>query len=143
MKISTITENDLSELSRLYQQLIPNEISVSKMKKVLDGNKNNSNHIILVAKDNEKLVGTLSAVTCEILFGQCKSFMVIEDVVVDESHRRAGVGIALMKYIEEYARNNNCSYIMLITDSDRSGSKKFYESLGYKTKEYCAFKKQL
>ena len=143
MEISPVTKNDLPELSRLYQQLIPNDISIPKMKKVLDRNKDNSNHIILAARDNGKLVGTLLAATCEMLFGQCKSFMVVEDVIVDEAHRRSGVGVALIQHIEGYAKNNNCSYIMLVTDIDRVGSQKFYESLGYKTKEYCAFKKQL
>ena len=90
MEISPVTENDLPELSRLYQQLIPNDISIPKMKKVLDRNKDNSNHIILVARDNGKLVGTLLAATCEMLFGQCKSSMVVEDVIVAEAHRRSG-----------------------------------------------------
>jgi ribosomal protein S18 acetylase RimI-like enzyme len=81
----------------------------------------------------------LLAVICEMIFGQCKSFMVVEDVVVDEARRRTGIGVALMRYIEDYARKNNCAYIMLITDTDRVGSQKFYKRLGYNTDEYCAF----
>ena len=143
MNISTITENDLPDLAELYQQLIPNEISVDKMKSVLNKHKDNPNHIVLSAKIDGQLVGSLLAVMCEMLFGQCKSFMVVEDVVVDYSHRRKGIGASLMRYIEDYARKNNCSYIMLITDTERVGSQKFYKSLGYKTDEYRAFKKQL
>ena len=143
MNISPITESDLPELAVLYQQLIPNEISVDKMKAVLNRHKDNPYHIVLSAKIEGQLVGSLLAVLCEMLFGQCKSFMVVEDVVVDEAYRRNGVGAALMQHIEDYARKNNCSYIMLITDTDRVGSQQFYKSLGYVTDEYCAFKKQL
>ncbi|MCF8068849.1 MAG: GNAT family N-acetyltransferase [Desulfobacterales bacterium] len=143
MEISPVTEKDIHELAVLYQQLISNEISIPKMKKNLEENKDNSNHLVLAARENGKVIGTLLAVTCDMLFGQCKSFMVIEDVVVDEDHRRSGVGAALMHYIETYAKDNNCSYIMLITDIDRIGSQNFYRSLGYKTDEYCAFKKEL
>jgi GNAT superfamily N-acetyltransferase len=143
MNISTITKNELPALANLYQQLIPNDISVAKMEAVLNKHKENPNHIVLSAKIDGQLVGSLLAVVCNMLFGQCKSFMVVEDVVVDEAYRRNGVGAALMQYIEDYARKNNCSYIMLITDTDRVGSQQFYKSLGYMTDEYCAFKKQL
>ena len=143
MNIEPITENELPELANLYQQLIPNEVSIPKMKSVLKRHKDNPNHIIIGAKINGMLVGSLLAVVGEMLFGQCKSFMVVEDVVVDESHQREGIGVALMQYIEDYAQKNNCSYIMLITDIDRVSSQQFYKSLGYKTDEYCAFKKQL
>ncbi len=143
MEISLITEQDVQKLADLYQQLIPNDISYSKMRDVLKRNKNNPQHIVVGAKINGKLVGSLLAVICEMLFGQCKSFMVLEDVIVDKSLRGRGIGKALMKYIEERAKKANCSYIMLITDADRLNSQKFYTSLGYKTKDYCAFKKHL
>jgi ribosomal protein S18 acetylase RimI-like enzyme len=141
--ISPATENDLYELADLYQQLVPNDISIPKMRDVLDRNKNNPNHLVLVARENGQVVGSLLAVIGEMLFGQCKSFMVIEDVVVDKSRRRSGIGAALMQYIEGYARERNCSYIMLITDMDRASARDFYKSLGYKTDKYCAFKRFL
>ena len=99
--------------------------------------------MVLTARKNGRLVGSLLAVICEMLFGQCKSFMVVEDVVVEKQHRKLGVGKLLMQEIEKYAKEQNCSYIMLITDIDRLSAQQFYKSLGYKTDEYCAFKKQL
>lgn len=143
IEITPINEQDFRPLSELYQQLIPNEVSLSKMKEVFDRNRDNPNHIVLAAKIDGKLVGSLLAIICEMLFGQCKSFMVVEDVIVDKSVRGKGIGKALMKYIEQQAKLKSCSYIMLITDSDRVGSQNFYKSLGYKTDEYCAFKKHL
>lgn len=143
MEISLIAEQDVQELAELYQQLIPNELSYSKMQDVLKRNEGNPNHIVLAAKINGKLVGSLLAVICEMLFGQCKSFMVVEDVIVDKSFRGTGVGKALMNKIEDQAKKSNCSYIMLITDKDRTSSQNFYKSLGYKSNEYCAFKKHL
>jgi len=57
----------------------------------------------------QKVVGSWLSITCEMLFGQCKSFMVIEDVVVDESFHRKGIGAAIMMHIEQHAKENNCS----------------------------------
>jgi ribosomal protein S18 acetylase RimI-like enzyme len=143
MRITEIEKADLEELSTLYQQLIPNEFSIEKMESVYDRNKNNKNHIVLVAKENGKLVGTLLASICEMYFGQCKAFMVIEDFVVDVNFRGNGIGTALIKEAENKAKENNCSYIMLITDSDRIQSQNFYKKIGYSSEEYCAFKKKI
>ncbi len=143
MEISNITEDDLEELSVLYQQLIPNDVSIASMRDVLRNNQNDSKHVVLVAKLDGKLVGSLLATICEMLFGQCKSFMVVEDVIVNSEYRQQGVGRDLMGRIEEHASHHNCSYIMLVTDRDRVGSQEFYKSLGYSTDEYRAFKKHL
>jgi ribosomal protein S18 acetylase RimI-like enzyme len=143
MKIDTVSKEDLPSLADLYQQLLPNTPSLDKMEKVVESNSSNSNHIVLVAKEDGKIIGSLFGSCCEMLFGDCKSFMVVEDVIVDNEYRGKGVGSQLMTEIENRAKNNNCSYIMLITDSDRIDSQKFYNSLGYKSSEYCAFKKHL
>ncbi|HJO95995.1 MAG TPA: GNAT family N-acetyltransferase [Victivallales bacterium] len=143
MKITTINDKDLAELAGLYQQLQPNEQSIEKMKDALVHIRRNPNQIILGAKIEGNLIGTLLGVTCQMLFGQCKSFMVIEDVVVSNNYRRNGIGRALMKAIEKKAMELNCSYIMLITDHDRVNAHRFYESLGYKSDHYKAFKKSL
>jgi len=143
MEISEISKKDLHGLSELYQQLIPNSFDISKMEKVLASNQSNSNHMVLVAKDHDRVIGTLLSSCCEMLFGECNSFMVVEDVVVDVKYRRQGIGESLMGWAESHAKSRNCSYIMLITDRDRIGSQRFYQSLGYDMDDYCAFKKHL
>ncbi len=143
MEITALQEDDLLQLGKLYQQLLPNEISIPRMREALERNKSNESHLILAAKIENKLVGTLLAAVCEMLFGQCRSFMMIEDVIVDKKQRRKGIGAALIRYAEKYARSKNCAYIMLITDADRFGSQDFYRSLGYKSDKYRAFKKHL
>jgi ribosomal protein S18 acetylase RimI-like enzyme len=143
MNIAPILEADLPQLTQLYQQLIPNEFSLAKVKEAFQRNQASGNPIIIGAKIDGKLVGTLLAVRSQMLFGACHSFLVIEDVVVDAANRRKGVGTALMRHIEQYANEHDCSYIMLITDHDRQDSQDFYKSLGYRSQEYRAFKKHL
>jgi GNAT superfamily N-acetyltransferase len=78
-----------------------------------------------------------------MLFGECKAFMVVEDLVVEQDARRSGVGTKLMIELEKYAKENNCSYIMLITDQERKQAHQFYESLEYQSEPFRAFKKKL
>ena len=61
------------------------------MKTVLTWQQNNPNQIILTARVDGKLVGSLLAIDCEMIFGQCKSFMVVEDVIVNEAHQRKDI----------------------------------------------------
>lgn len=143
MKIGRVTEADLPGLAALYQQLLPNDASVEKMREALGTIERNPNQVVLCAKVDGRIVGSLLAVACQMLFGQCRSFLVIEDMVVDAACRRQGVGTALMQEVERFARERNCSYLMLITDTDREGAQRFYQSLGYEADHYVGFKKAL
>lgn len=143
MDIGPIIPEDLPALSLLYQQLVPNDPAVEKMREALAVIQRNPNEVVLGAKIKGQLVGTVLVVACQMLFGQCKSFAVVEDVVVDSGHRHQGVGTALMREVERWALARNCRYLMLITDTDRAEAQRFYESLGYETDHYCGFKKML
>ena len=143
MNIDQLKPTDLEQLSKLYQQLIPNEISLVKMEEVFARNRDNENHLVLTAKEGKALKGAILMSITEMFFGQCKSFMVIEDFVVDKDHRGKGIGKALMEAAEKIAASRNVSYIMLITDMDREDSRKFYHAMGYQSEGYCAFKKHL
>lgn len=143
IEISRVVDKDLPGLIELYKQLNPNAPSLENMQQALARNQDNPQQLALAARVDGQIVGSLMIVTCEMLFGQCKSFMVIEDVVVDSQHRRTGIGRALMQHAEEHALANNCSYIMLTTEADRPDAQRFYRSMGYQSEKYCAFQKRL
>ena len=82
-------------------------------------------------------------IVCQELYGRCLPFMVVEDVIVDQAHRRRGIGSQLMRRIEGEADKNNCSYIMLVTDAHRDEAIGFYEHIGYHPDKYRACKKYL
>jgi hypothetical protein len=44
---------------------------------------------------------------------------------------------------EAYARTRNCSYIILVTETDRQGARYFYDSSGYQSDGVAGFKKTL
>jgi len=57
---------------------------------------------------------------------------VVENVVVDSSNRRKGVGKLLMDYALMRAREAGCYKIQLSSNKSREEAHKFYESIGYK-----------
>ena len=59
MEISFITDQDVEPLAELYQQLLPNEVAPHKMRDVLSRNRHNPRHMVLAAKLDGKLAGSL------------------------------------------------------------------------------------
>lgn len=72
------------------------------------------------------------------------AFVVIGGLVVDRSHRRGGIGRALMEHGEEWARKKECSVVRLWSSTIRSDSHRFYERIGYRNiKTQYSFLKSL
>jgi len=96
-----------------------------------------------VAEHKGHIAGSLMGIICEELYGECRPFLVIEDVIVDNESRHKGIGSALIRKIENCAISRNCNYIIFVTESERTDALPFYESLGYSPDAYRGFKKRL
>lgn len=99
-------------------------------------------HILLSALEGNRLVGSVMGVICEELYGDCKLFLVLENMIVDKDYRNMGVGSALIKELERRA-GEQCSQIILVTESAREDACRFYESAGYTGGTHRGFKKKL
>jgi GNAT superfamily N-acetyltransferase len=142
--IDKINLDDLLELSNLYEELSENKTNMEKMKENYDWIDANSDYMLIGAKDeNNNLVGSLLAIICHDIVGECKSFMVLENVVVKSSYRGLGIGKSLINFIEDYSRERNCYYIIFVSSKSRKEAHKFYESLGYDIDAVQGFKKYL
>ena len=61
----------------------------------------------------------------------------IDDICVDENHRRKGVGEALYRHVAEYAKENGFYNITLNVWNCNPGAMKFYETMGLKPLKVC------
>jgi hypothetical protein len=68
------------------------------MRLVLSRNEDHPSHVVWAARRDGRLVGSLLAVTREMLLGPCRSFIMVEDVVVDVSHRPHGTRDGVAAY---------------------------------------------
>ena len=143
MKVRRLKADDLEALAGLYKHFWQEESSLEKMQETFKKLEGNPNYILLCAEQQGNLAGSAMGIICDELYGECKPFMVVEDVVVDKDHRRCGIGTSLMRELEKYAAECKCSYIIFVTESERKEAHLFYESLGYKTDAYKGFKKKL
>lgn len=143
MNIECLTGNDLEPLAEMFQQFWGEKSSLKKMRSTFSKLASNPAYILLAAKHGNRLVGFAMGIVCDDLYGECKPFMVIEDLVVDKSRRRDGVGTALMRELEKRAIDHDVCQIIFITESNRREALQFYRSLGYEFEPYKGFKKRM
>ena len=88
-------------------------------------------HILLSAIEDNKLVGSVMGIICEELYGECKPFLLVENMIVDKNCRRKGAGKALLTDLEKVAKQKNRTPVILVTESERSDACWFYEAYGF------------
>ena len=85
---------------------------------------------VLVAELAGKLVG-LATVHVSLSIEHDKPAAKLSAIVVDETHRRRGVGEALVAAVEAEARARDCCLIFLTTAERRKEAHAFYRSIGF------------
>ena len=143
MRITRLTEHDLAGLAEIFKQFWDEKSSLEKMRLTFPRLSANPAHILLAAKQDDRLIGFVMGIVCEELYGDCKPFMVVEDLIVDKNSRRGGVGSALMQELEKCAVDRDCCQIIFVTEADRTEAHRFYKSLGYEFEPYKGFKKRM
>ena len=135
---------DLEGLNRLYLQLSGNDHGLSsRYKDIFAQMKSDSAYHLLVAvNEDDNVVGSVLGIICKSLAAHYESFLVIEDVIVDDTLRRAGIGRALFEKIEQIASENSCAYSILVSSGFRTEAHRFYENMGY-TESVVGFRKKL
>lgn len=127
MEIKTLDVTFYKEYLNLLQQLsfYNYDISFEDFKKRYEANKNHLKIFILI-HDNE-LIGAGSIFKLEKLhnnpIGQ------IEDVVIDEKHRRKGYGKIIVESLTEYAIKEWKCYKIILNSLEKNV--KFYQKLGF------------
>lgn len=117
---------DLGDLGKLYEQFWEEQSSISKMNETFTRIENDENYILLGLKIDGRLAGSVMGIICQELYGDCKPFMVVEDVIVDKSFRRKGIGTKLMNRLETIAKQRNCCNIIFVTETERKDAHRFY-----------------
>jgi len=133
--------SDAVEIARLTTQLgyeVTEPEAADRLSRILL----RSDQQFFVADLDGRSVGWVHVVLAEYV--DAEAFVVIGGLVVDRSHRRLGIGRALMGRAEVWAKERGCSMVRLSSSATRNAAHKFYESLGYtNVKTQYAFVKPL
>ena len=121
---------DLAEVLALYRQLYA-ELDLGETERVRDAwaaTLATPGRTVLVAEDAGALVGTADLTVLANAAHAGEPYLLVENVVVDEAHRRCGVGAVLLEAARDHGRAEGCYKLQL--SADDPGAFAFYEALG-------------
>ena len=135
MKLIKATHLDIPELVELLNSLFeqeaefePNSETQSKaLSKIILDSKIG---IILIAKDDDKILGMVNLLFTESTALGCKVAL-LEDMVVLSSSRGEGIGSQLIDYAISEAKKAGCKRITLLTDIENTKAQSFYQKKGF------------
>lgn len=131
MIIEKLKKADIPQLLELYKELVDFENTREQANVVYEKMLADENYYLLVAKEEDKIVGTVLGIVCHSIPLTGMPFMVVEDVIIKEEYRRFGVGRKLFEEIDRIALENNCCYSMLVSSGFRKEAHIFYDKQGY------------
>jgi len=134
--IREIEEGDLEKgfLETLDFLRNASDLDKNKANEILKKIKQNPNHIIYVAIDNKKIVGSTTLLIEQKFIHDGGLVGHIEDVVVRKDYEGNGIGIKLVTSMLERAKEKNCYKTILDCKDD---VKQFYERIGFKRESNC------
>jgi glucosamine-phosphate N-acetyltransferase len=129
--IREIEEDDLEKgfLETLDFLRNASDLDKNKANEILKKIKQNVNHIIYVAIDNKKIVGSTTLLIEQKFIHDGGLVGHIEDVVVRKDYEGMGIGIKLVTSLLERAKEKNCYKTILDCNDD---VKQFYERIGFR-----------
>lgn len=131
IKIERASFEDISRIQDLYVLLTGVKSNISDMKEVFSLLKNNEDYYFMVVKLDEYVVATGVGIVFRSLANNCKSYFVIDNVVVDKEYQHQGIGTILLNNLHEIAISNNCCMSYLVADLSNVSACHFYRKLGY------------
>ncbi len=141
MKIRTIKLEDLDDvfelLNELYEGQIDYSIFVEKYEAILQ---DDTSYNIVAIEDNN-VVGVLTSRIINKL-AKAKNILFIDDLIVNEKYRNAGIGKLLLQATTTYAISKDCGALELTSMIVNINAHRFYENNGFEKKHY-RFKKLL
>ena len=131
IEIREIEEDDLEKgfLETLDFLRNASNLDKNKAKEILKKIKQNPNHIIHVAIENKKIVGSTTLLIEQKFIHGGGLVGHIEDVVVRKDYEGKGIGMKLVISLLDVAKQRRC-YKTILNCED--SLKQFYEKIGFK-----------
>ena len=136
--VEAVTEELVDAFARLLPQL--SKSADPPTLDDIDDIVNSQAPLILLARDEGRIVGTLTLVVFHIPTG-LRAW--IEDVIVDEAARGKGVGEALNREALRLAEAAGCRTVDLTSRPSRQAANRLYKRLGFKRRDSNVYRYEL
>jgi ribosomal protein S18 acetylase RimI-like enzyme len=132
-QVSTLTEELYEALQRLVPQLGAHKLPPSReeLRALIESEAS----VLLTARDPDEQ-GPITGILCLIIYSVPTGVRaLIEDVVVDDAHRRKGIGEALVRHAIDMARQAGADGVSLTSNPRREAANQLYRSMGFQLRQ--------
>jgi N-acetylglutamate synthase-like GNAT family acetyltransferase len=143
MRVRRARPEDAPAIETLYRMLVVGDenIRVDPARiKALE--QHEASHLFVLETDSGVRGTAFLTICLDAMYGFCP-YGVVENIVVETSMRRAGGGRGLMSAIEQVARAESCTKLMLLSSAARVDAHHFFSRLGFDGKKKRGFVKYL
>ena len=123
-------EYDICCIQKLLEALAQDG-NVHVLEEQINFFRNSDNNFLFVAEISGSVAGTVQLNICPDAMYKTQPYALVENIIVEQTSEKQGVGKALLSKVEEICIINNCSKIMLLSSSLRTEAHNFFEQLGY------------
>lgn len=134
MEVRFAKYNDFKGIMDLYDFLNPGDTlaSLNTLKNIWDEIMNDPRRYrYAVAEEQDKLLATSCITIVPNLTRKGRTYAVIENVITHPDVRRKGIGRAMIQLLLDYAKENDCYKVMLLSSNERKAAHDFYKSIGF------------
>lgn len=132
-KVSAVNEELHEALLRLIPQLGAHKISptLDELHQLI---KSEASKLLIARTPDEN--GPIVGLACLTIYRVPTGLRsIVEDVIVDESMRRRGIGEALLRHAIELARAAGANGVALTSNSGREAANQLYRSMGFELRK--------
>ncbi|SEB50665.1 GNAT family N-acetyltransferase [Paenibacillus sp. GP183] len=133
---------DRDVIQHLYEVLCPDEPINVLPERIAEINNDTNNFLYVYDVDGQVKATVFLSFFLDPMFG-LQPYALVENIVVDDSVRGRGIGKKLLDHIDMVCREQNCTKIMLLSNSFRVDAHKFFEANGFNGTVSKGFKKYL
>lgn len=121
--------SDAKDIYYINKTSLGYDYDFEKQKAKIQAVLNDSTQVIFVAETNNKVVGYIHLVNYDVIYAD--NFKNCLGLAVDNDYKRNGIGSALLKQAEIWAKENGAAGIRLCSGVEREKAHQFYQSQGY------------
>ncbi len=131
--LHSISDEERQQIAALVAQLTTKQVDPSRFDEVVDSH----DTLLLTARCNGRIVGVLVLALYPTLTGR-KAW--IEDVVVDNAERGAGIGRALVERAIAEASERGAATLDLTSNPSRQAAHRLYRACGFEERATTPFR---
>ena len=131
VRVEKLQRKDLKEAIEVYDENQQLKTNMDKLFSIYDKIDENPLYHNIDAKVDVQSIGFATVMIHYDIVEELRPFPTVWNFGVKKEYRRRKIGTEMFRYIDFFAKENNCAFITLIAESDNVIAQKFYESLHY------------